>query len=77
MFSEIMIVNGGMPVTVIGLVNPIDPRKIQGTIASLVAAAVQAVEEQRTGLLPLNAADSQLIMDNFATIERSSGWIKR
>lgn len=67
-----------MPVTFIGLLNPIESEKISMTIAALVAASVQAVHEtehtQRTGLVPLNDADAQWIMKRWAEIERERGW---
>jgi hypothetical protein len=75
----VTVVNGGMPITFVGKLNPVAPEKIQATIASMLAAGVQAVRaasspDREGGLQPLNAHDCEWIERGFGDIEKAAGW---
>lgn len=64
--KRMTIVNGGMPVTFIGILNPALPEKFDLTVACMISAAIQAVGERRISdendrILPLDSNFSERI----------------
>jgi hypothetical protein len=87
--KNITVVNGGMPVTFIGLLNPITPDKISGTIAAMISAAIQAVRHHQhqvhasptsssnnaAQMVAMSDAPSRWIEDRFRVIEHQRRWL--
>jgi hypothetical protein len=51
---NVTFVNGGFPVIFSGKINCVPAKYIQPTVAMMVRAAIQAVETDRKGLIPLD-----------------------
>lgn len=67
---KITVVNGGMPITFLGLLNPILPEKFDVTISCMIAASIQAVKgnlkiNDQKRIIPLDPTYSSLICDWF------------
>ncbi|CAF0804403.1 unnamed protein product [Rotaria sordida] len=68
----ITIVNGGMPITFLGFLNPTIPEKFDLTVSCMIAASIQAVHtKKRTNdqnrIIPLDSTYSKLICNWFDT----------
>ncbi|UJR17174.1 hypothetical protein I4U23_004070 [Adineta vaga] len=68
--KEITIVNGGMPITFLGLLNPTIPEKFDLTISLMVSASIQATlmktkNDQENRIIPLDMNFSNLICNWF------------
>ncbi|CAF3217072.1 unnamed protein product [Rotaria sp. Silwood2] len=67
---KLTVVNGGMPITFVGILNPILPEKFDVTLSCMIAASIQAVRaNQQTNdpnrIIPLDSTYSTLICDWF------------
>lgn len=67
---KLTVVNGGMPITFVGILNPTLPEKFDVTLSCMIAASVQAVRtdqqiDQQHRIIPLDSAYSTLICDWF------------
>jgi hypothetical protein len=67
---KVTVVNGGMPITFIGILNPILPEKFDVTLSCMIAASLQAVRanqqrNDRNRIIPLDSTYSALICDWF------------
>ncbi|CAF1084472.1 unnamed protein product [Adineta ricciae] len=70
--KEITVVNGGMPITFLGILNPTVPEKFDLTISLMVAASIQATlmklaNDQENRIIPLNTNFSNFICNWFET----------
>ncbi|CAF1503278.1 unnamed protein product [Rotaria sp. Silwood1] len=67
---KLTVVNGGMPITFVGILNPILPEKFDVTLSCMIAASVQAVRasqqmNNQNRIIPLDSTYSALICDWF------------
>ncbi|CAF3809871.1 unnamed protein product [Rotaria socialis] len=67
---KVTVVNGGMPITFLGLLNPTLPEKFDITVSCVIAASIQAVRlhpqtNEGNRIIPLDATYSTLICDWF------------
>ena len=74
--STVTIVNGGMPITFLGLLNPATPEKFDLTVSCMVAGSIQAAgtkENHGSGqIVPLDSEYSRMICNWVVDCERSS-----
>ena len=75
--KHVTIVNGGMPITFIGLLNPAKPEKFDLTLSCMVAASIQAVQDQdqaigKNRLIPLKSEYVKMICQFFDQQENKS-----
>ena len=67
---NLTIVNGGMPITFLGILNPTIPEKFDLTVSCMVAASIQAVytkhqtNDEQT-IIPLHSEYSKIICEWF------------
>ncbi|CAF1246693.1 unnamed protein product [Rotaria sp. Silwood1] len=66
------VVNGGMPITFLGLLNPTIPEKFDLTVSCMIAASIQAVKTNKetvdqNRIKPLDSTYSKLICNWFDT----------
>jgi hypothetical protein len=67
---KVTVVNGGMPITFLGILNPILPEKFDVTLSCMIATSIQAVRaNQQTNdhnpIMLLDSTYSALISDWF------------
>lgn len=67
---KLTIVNGGMPITFVGILNPTLPEKFDVTLSCMIAASIQAVcgnqpVNHQNRIIPLDPTYSTLICDWF------------
>jgi len=67
---KLTVVNGGMPITFVGILNPALPEKFDVTLSCMIAASIQAVHHnqqinQQYRIIPLDSTYSTLILDWF------------
>jgi len=67
---NLTIVNGGMPITFVGILNPAIPEKFDLTVSCMIAASIQAVStKQQTNdgkrIIPLDSEYSKVICNWF------------
>ena len=67
---KVTVVNGGMPITFVGILNPTLPEKFDVTLSCMIAASIQAVcihqpVNDQNRIVPLDSTYSTLICDWF------------
>ncbi|CAF4085434.1 unnamed protein product [Adineta steineri] len=69
--KSLTVVNGGMPITFLGVLNPAIPEKFDITISLMIAASIQATftkqeNNQQNRIIPLDSNYSKFIFDWFS-----------
>ncbi|CAF4311751.1 unnamed protein product, partial [Adineta steineri] len=70
--KSVTVVNGGMPITFLGILNPAIPEKFDITISFMIAASIQATftkqgNNQQNRIIPLDSNYSEFIFNWFNT----------